>query len=346
MFEWRKAIAGSGLSPAQRGVSSALALHMDRAGDSCYPSLETLAAESGYHRATVIRAVKDLDAAGWIERDLGGGLLSRTDAKRTGRSTRYRATVPVKPSSSATVRDEPNGASNRRTPQPSHSATVALDSSNRRPLRPEVSIEESIRTSQGEESSNANPKPVAKEKTRDLRASLVEDGFAARVVTEALDAYERTRAREPVGDPLAFVRTCARNAARRLAESDGRSRDAAERSRRISECDLCDVAGRLLGADGVTAEPVRYCSHAPATENRAHESHEEAPDMEGRDQGPPLVERAEGFDVLAYACAALGADDEAELRRQEERAKDWNAALPPAEWTRVSANEWAAKVSR
>jgi hypothetical protein len=84
LFRWRDAIVNSTLTPTQRFVALVLSLHMDREGDSCWPSLSTLAAETGLSRRTVIRALNDLDPD-FLMRKRGG----------PGRGpTRYTAVLP------------------------------------------------------------------------------------------------------------------------------------------------------------------------------------------------------------------------------------------------------------
>lgn len=82
----------SGLTPTERLVGLTLSLHMDRDGGSCWPSLTTLANETGLSRRTVIRALNTLDAEGYIKRARGGpgrptryegSLLSDADVTRT-----------------------------------------------------------------------------------------------------------------------------------------------------------------------------------------------------------------------------------------------------------------------
>ena len=117
--------------------------------------------------------------------------------------------------------------------------------------------------SQSEESSNANPKakPAAKG-TQDLRATLLEDGFSVQVATHALDALERKRGRSVVRDPLAFVRTCARQEAERLEGARKLQESSRQRDRRREECEICGAGGFVLeGPGGPPLEPVLLCSH-------------------------------------------------------------------------------------
>ncbi len=118
LFTWRSAVAESSLKPTLRHVALTLSLHMNERGGSAFPSLQTLANESGLHRATVCRALAELEALGWLSRTPGGG---------RGRSTVYRATAPE------TVAD------GDRLPETValRSETVALNARNSRTARPE-----------------------------------------------------------------------------------------------------------------------------------------------------------------------------------------------------------------
>lgn len=87
LFSWRSAISSpaSDLTPTTRHVALALSLYMSERGDSAWPGLATLVEDTGRSRSTVIRALKELEQAGWLEVRHGGG---------RGRPNRYRATCP------------------------------------------------------------------------------------------------------------------------------------------------------------------------------------------------------------------------------------------------------------
>lgn len=87
LFTWRSAIAdkSSGLPPTSRLVSLTLSLHMNERGGSCWPSVATLADETGLDERTVRRVLGDLREQGWLSVTLGGG---------RGHSNRYTATIP------------------------------------------------------------------------------------------------------------------------------------------------------------------------------------------------------------------------------------------------------------
>src|SRR4051812_20641124 len=55
LFEWRKEIAASELSSTRKLIAWTLSLHMDRDGDSCFPSQARVAREASLSE----RAVRD-----------------------------------------------------------------------------------------------------------------------------------------------------------------------------------------------------------------------------------------------------------------------------------------------
>jgi DNA-binding transcriptional MocR family regulator len=78
-------ILASELRYSARLVALVLSMHMDRNGGSCFPSLTTLARESGLGRSTVVRALAQIEEAGLIQR-VGGS---------HGKPTRYQARSPT-----------------------------------------------------------------------------------------------------------------------------------------------------------------------------------------------------------------------------------------------------------
>lgn len=88
-FSWERAVAASDLDPTSRHVAFTLGLHFSRAGDSCWPSMETLAAESGLNLSTIKRHLTILREAGWLIVIPGGSPKGGT---RT--SNRYEAAIP------------------------------------------------------------------------------------------------------------------------------------------------------------------------------------------------------------------------------------------------------------
>ncbi len=85
LFTWRSAICDSELEPGARLLAQTLACHMSVRGDSCFPSINTLSAETGMSDRSVQRYIRRLRQTGWLTVTYGGG---------RGRSNRYKASVP------------------------------------------------------------------------------------------------------------------------------------------------------------------------------------------------------------------------------------------------------------
>ena len=79
---WRDEIAASELNATARAVACALATYMDRDG-VCWPSVETISRLLRLSRRTVQRAIRTLEAQGFLRVQLGGG---------RGKASTYRAT--------------------------------------------------------------------------------------------------------------------------------------------------------------------------------------------------------------------------------------------------------------
>jgi hypothetical protein len=104
LVRWRDAVLSpSGLSPRARLVACALAKHMNKDGDSCWPSVALLASECGYpKRLHVQRALAELEKAGFIAREGKGG---------HAKANRYWALIPGETGTqSAPVTDPATGA--------------------------------------------------------------------------------------------------------------------------------------------------------------------------------------------------------------------------------------------
>jgi hypothetical protein len=102
LFTWRGAIVESSLPPTSRHVALTLSLHMNELGGSCFPSFQTLAAETGLNYDTVRNHVRELAAAGW--------LVKETIRRGAGRGTRteFTATIPsTKPTDISTGAENP-----------------------------------------------------------------------------------------------------------------------------------------------------------------------------------------------------------------------------------------------
>jgi hypothetical protein len=65
---WRRdVLRHSNLKPTERLVAMALADYMNATGDNCAPSHEGIAKRTGLHRNAIGRALRNLDAAGWVD---------------------------------------------------------------------------------------------------------------------------------------------------------------------------------------------------------------------------------------------------------------------------------------
>jgi hypothetical protein len=89
LFAWRRAVLSDrGPSPTTRYVLMVISTHMDGNGESCFPSIATLAVESGLSRRVVIEHIAKAAAGGWIRKSAKG---------LTGQSWRrhsYTAAIP------------------------------------------------------------------------------------------------------------------------------------------------------------------------------------------------------------------------------------------------------------
>lgn len=90
LFSWRSAVCDSTLPPVTRHVALTLSLHMNERGGSCFPSLATLARETGLHEDTIKVHLRSLRQTGWLQVE--------HDRAVRGRGTRntYTATVPTR----------------------------------------------------------------------------------------------------------------------------------------------------------------------------------------------------------------------------------------------------------
>lgn len=141
LFTWRSAVCESALKATTRHVLLTLSLHMNERGGSCFPSVDTLASETGLNRATVIRQLQVAEANGWL-------VVSKSKGRT---SNRYVAAIPPieQPSRKTTVAENDG-----RTARPSHTATVAEDAANRRfdERQPSFSVRPTV--AQGDPSSS------------------------------------------------------------------------------------------------------------------------------------------------------------------------------------------------
>ncbi len=86
--EWRNALCKSGLKPTDRHVARAIAEYWKADGtcDDAYPSIRTLAGNTGLSETTVRRAIRSLEKAGFIVTSF---------RSRGGVENRYSAATPI-----------------------------------------------------------------------------------------------------------------------------------------------------------------------------------------------------------------------------------------------------------
>lgn len=69
LFDWRTALLeDQSLQPNTRLVGLVLSLHMNKAGESCFPGLQLLQDQTGLGRSAVSDHIRRLDERGWIDR--------------------------------------------------------------------------------------------------------------------------------------------------------------------------------------------------------------------------------------------------------------------------------------
>lgn len=143
LFTWRTSITESGLSAVARHVALTLALYMSDKGDSAFPSMETLADDTGLAKSTVVKAIRILEEAGYL-------IVMRAPGKRGGRTrvNHYRATIPRRTVTETTVpgTDEvvTSDSDQDSVPQVTVSETVTGDPGNGPPEPKERSASRSL----------------------------------------------------------------------------------------------------------------------------------------------------------------------------------------------------------
>ena len=70
-FTWRTAILHSDLHASCRLTLLVLSCHMNEVGGSCFPSIKTLATETGMERKAVMRAIRHAIDKGWLSKEQG-----------------------------------------------------------------------------------------------------------------------------------------------------------------------------------------------------------------------------------------------------------------------------------
>lgn len=92
LFKWRQAIISKDgpEKPTTRHILLTLSLHMDQDGNKCFPSISTLAAETGLSRRAICLHLDLAERDGWIKKEICG--FSGQDWKRH----RYLPLIPKK----------------------------------------------------------------------------------------------------------------------------------------------------------------------------------------------------------------------------------------------------------
>jgi hypothetical protein len=119
IFTWRTAIAKSDLPPTVRHVALTLSLYMNERGGSAWPSIATLAEDSGLSTRTIMRGIRALERGRYL-------LCER----RPGTSTLYTGIIPTQ----LTLGDSLTGVTvsppaqwhptpDTESPHPSHTVT-------------------------------------------------------------------------------------------------------------------------------------------------------------------------------------------------------------------------------
>ena len=111
-FSWERAVAESDLAATSKLVAFTLGLYFSKAGDSCWPSMDTLARASGLDRSTVVRHVGLLRRTGWLKVESGG---SKLGGERI--TNRYETAIPVGKLPFDTGRREAPVAENGQSPE-------------------------------------------------------------------------------------------------------------------------------------------------------------------------------------------------------------------------------------
>lgn len=94
LFSWRHAIIQSDLPPTTRHLLLTLSVHMTDAGESCFPSTETLARETGLSKKAVIKHIRVARDAGWLRVGVAG--LGRLSDNRQWKRHEYMVAFPIR----------------------------------------------------------------------------------------------------------------------------------------------------------------------------------------------------------------------------------------------------------
>jgi hypothetical protein len=88
LFSWRSLICDSDLDATARHVALTLSLHTNERGESCFPSLDTLASETARSKSTVSEAIRRLEETEWVT-------VNRPARQGRGHRTEYALAIPT-----------------------------------------------------------------------------------------------------------------------------------------------------------------------------------------------------------------------------------------------------------
>jgi hypothetical protein len=107
LFDWRTAVVEADLPPTTKLVALVLSLHMNRAGESCFPGLALLQRQTSLSRSAVQEHVRALALSNWLERRQQPG---------RGYATEYVATFPPPLVQEIIEKARPAGVSQTKAP--------------------------------------------------------------------------------------------------------------------------------------------------------------------------------------------------------------------------------------
>jgi len=182
IFTWRTAIAKSELPPTVRHVALTLSLYMNERGGSAWPSLASLAEDSGLSTRSVMRGIHALERGGYL-------LCER----RPGTSTLYTGIVPTQLTFGDSVTSDTvapptqwHPTPDTVSPHPGHTVTQS-------------SQEQAITTPEGQRPS---PQAASNGKGKDGEPFHLADAVNLHLVVTLKDRYRRRKPWDGVTEGL------------------------------------------------------------------------------------------------------------------------------------------------
>jgi hypothetical protein len=237
LFEWRRRICESDLKAVTRHVALVLSMHMNDKGGSCWPSISTVARETGLSERCVRASIGELcDKSTWLKVSMGGG---------RGNPNRYTAVIPN--SAPHSVNDVPGGDESR------HDAT-------RNTAPDDTKVGTTCRGGRHEGVSNSSS-------SEEEESAMPVDIVHAAAMIAAHKALLERKSPDPVVDRLAWLATAAGKWKRGNQASIDRYRDSANDASTLHQlveadskagrkpirvrCDMCrDNSGIVYAQDG------------------------------------------------------------------------------------------------